>query len=922
MIKKLISVLLIFTMLLPASVSFADAGSIPVYINGEKITFDQNPVIENDRTLVPLRKIFESLGATVNYDENEKVVSGEKEGIKISLKIGEDKALVDGKEVALSQSAKIENGRTLVPLRFISEAFGDYVEWDDKNRRIFITQNNRAKKAPELGEIPTADAVLDKLPEGEVIFTHEDLMNEDVFEFRNSTDDPEGASYRKVSVEGMPFKDAYRVNVVKEASNNYQYVFHALGKGKNIKDGDIVLVALTLRNINANNDDNTCSVELVYEQQEDPWEKHIRTTFSAGLEWKTCYFARKMEKGDANASDMKMVFRLGATPQEFEIADFKMINYGQSVTLEDMPKSSYDAYEGMEDDAEWRKDADERIEKFRKGDMKFTVVDQNGNKVPDAKVSVDMTNHEFEFGTVLWDSPEYSDNEKYFEVLKETFNTLVIGNRTKWEQFEKYPDRARSAVEWAYNNGFNVRGHTMVWDHWKHMPADLKELGESGTYEEALVRFEEHIKDVGTAFDDYIYEWDVLNEPIANVQFRKKFGYEFAAKWFEWAEKYAPNAKRVLNDTGIVGFPTPKVEQLYTILDNLIALGADIEGLGIQGHFGVCCNPESFYKQLDELSKRYDLPIKVTEYSHSSDPTISGYFSRDILTEAFSLEKGNGFIMWGMSEAYGSGGTKRPMYDKNWNLKPAGEQMLYLMYDKWWTNNIGVTDNDGEYNTRGFYGDYEITTEVNGVKQLDVVRVLKDKNNEFIITLGSPVFDTKAQNKVKKKAVKELGDEAWEEVKTISFDKDDLSFVKSTNLASGISYNEDEKALKIVSNVTDGKITVDGVFEGLDLSSMTPYKITFDAKGEGVIYPSISLVTQKDGEIKISDVFNDKNSLNLTYTLEDNYNTYNPKYYYVDGKKPTGISFTVVGEYSEAKPYVINIDNIKIYKLKDEYMPQ
>jgi len=927
MFKRLISILLILLMIMPASLTFAQKDEVPVYLDGEKIVFDQNPIIENDRTLVPLRKIFESLGATVNYDEANEVVSGEKDGIAISLKIGEDKAIVDGKEVALDVPAKVVNSRTLVPLRFISEAFGDHVEWDDKNGRIFITKNMRAKKAPELGEIPTADDVLSKLPEGDVIYTHEDLMDESVFEFYNDRE-PEDCTCKKVPVEGMPFDEAYQVNLTVEPDYTHAYGLKAIGNGKDIKKDDVVLIALTLRNINANNDDNTCSVGIVYELAESPWTKEIMKTTSAGLRWSTVYYSFAA-KADHKASDMKFTIRFGdGKPSTFEVADLKMINYGKKVSLSDMPMISYDTYEGIEDDAQWRKDADERIEKFRKGDMKFTVVDKNGNRVPDAKVSVNMTNHEFGLGTVLWNAPEYAyeGTEKYFEYLKQYFNLLCLGQTHKWEAYENNPEKAHAAAKWASENGFVSKGHTLVWDSWKHMPDDLEDLAYNGTYEEVAKRIEEHIRDICVDFDDCIYEWDVLNEPIANYFFRKKYGFEFVAKWFEWKDKYSPNSKNILNDTGIVGYETAKIEQLYEIIDNLQALGVHLDGLGIQGHFAITCNPETFYKQLDEISSRYDLPIKVTEFTHNADKIIQGYFTRDILTAVFSVERANGFIMWGAFEAYGSPSIphQRVMFDKNWELKPAGEQIKYLMYDKWWTNNIGVTDSDGEYKTRGFYGDYEIVTESNGEKQIDIIRVLKGNDNEFTITLGSPVHDEKAQNKTQKKAVKELGDDAWEEVKIISFDRDDLSFVKSENVAKGISYDKEEKALKVKSTITDAKVTVDKIFDGLDLNVMTPYKITFNAKGTNgaVIYPSISNVTQDDGYVKINDVFNKNNSLNLTYNLEESYKSFTPEYYYIDGLKPTGISFTISGEHSDKNPCEITIDNIKVYKLKDDYVPR
>ena len=109
-------------------------------MNEKYISFDQQPIIENGRTLVPLRAIFEALGADVTWDSATQTVTATKGTKKISLTIGSTKMSVDGVIKTLDVSAKLLGGRTLVPVRAVSEAFGCNVEWDGANQTVIIKQ--------------------------------------------------------------------------------------------------------------------------------------------------------------------------------------------------------------------------------------------------------------------------------------------------------------------------------------------------------------------------------------------------------------------------------------------------------------------------------------------------------------------------------------------------------------------------------------------------------------------------------------------------------------------------------------------------------------------------------------------------------------------------------------------------------------
>lgn len=105
---------------------------IVVFLDGSRVYFDVPPLLEKGRTLVPLRAIFEALGAEVGWDEATRTVTAAKPGVSLSLTVDSTRALVNETEMILDVPAKVVEGRTLVPLRFVGEALGASVEWDPR----------------------------------------------------------------------------------------------------------------------------------------------------------------------------------------------------------------------------------------------------------------------------------------------------------------------------------------------------------------------------------------------------------------------------------------------------------------------------------------------------------------------------------------------------------------------------------------------------------------------------------------------------------------------------------------------------------------------------------------------------------------------------------------------------------------------
>ncbi len=149
MIKKILFLTLIIIVF---NLCFCLAANPKVQLNGTYIDFtDENgnkveAQLVNNRTMVPLRKIFQLLGCEIEWDQETKTVTAHSTNKTIKLTIGEEKAYIiennNSKEITLDSAPVIIENRTLVPLRFISESLGRDVGWDQKNQTAVIIDYN------------------------------------------------------------------------------------------------------------------------------------------------------------------------------------------------------------------------------------------------------------------------------------------------------------------------------------------------------------------------------------------------------------------------------------------------------------------------------------------------------------------------------------------------------------------------------------------------------------------------------------------------------------------------------------------------------------------------------------------------------------------------------------------------------------
>lgn len=138
-VKKLIAIVIQLTMISSMVIPSGASSEISVYLNDDKIDFDVAPAIINGRTMVPMRAIFESLGAVVTWDSASQTATGKRGDTIINISINSTTLFKNGVPTILDSAPTIIDSRTLVPVRAIAESFDCAVDWIAESRTVKIS---------------------------------------------------------------------------------------------------------------------------------------------------------------------------------------------------------------------------------------------------------------------------------------------------------------------------------------------------------------------------------------------------------------------------------------------------------------------------------------------------------------------------------------------------------------------------------------------------------------------------------------------------------------------------------------------------------------------------------------------------------------------------------------------------------------
>jgi len=517
--------------------------------------------------------------------------------------------------------------------------------------------------------------------------------------------------FNVVAVEGQKFEQAVQAETIGSPENRWDVMLQA-PLPVALAKGDTLVARFWVRTVDAMADDGM--IGLAVELNHEPWTKLGEGQYNAPRQWTQIQLPFVVDQ-PYEASSLNVNLRLGYPSQKLEIGGVQLVKMPADVRADSLPRTVV-SYRGMEPDATWRREALDRIERNRKADLHIVVRDASGKPAAGQAVHVKMTKLAFAIGTAVDAKLMLADNDssaKYRAHVESSYNTVVYENDLKWPSLAADPNRyslVDQTLPWFAQRDIAVRGHVLVWPASKWLPPAVAAMkNDPPAMRQAIA---DHITQLVTRYKGRLVEWDVLNEPFNHRELEELFGRDAYVEWFKLARAADPNARLFINDFGILEtgnrLQTDHQKFYEELIADLIARGAPIDGIGIQGHFGsAVTDPEKMLAILDRFAK-FGKPIRITELDvNMLDPQQRANFLRDVMLVCFSHPSVDGVVQWGFWEGrHWLPGAA--LYSRNWDLRPHGEAFKSLV-SQWTTDVTVLTGPDGSAGVRGYVGDYLLT---------------------------------------------------------------------------------------------------------------------------------------------------------------------------------------------------------------------
>ncbi len=188
--KKILSIIITIMLFSTTCISASADDEISVYLDAKKIEFDVKPQIINERTMVPIRAIFEEMGAVVEWDQSTSTAISTKGDTIVKMTVNSMDMYVNNQLVKMDTSPVVIDGRTLAPARYVAEAFGANVQWCQKNNTVVICSKDVYAYAdypdiPDLGKCYNIPLLNESIDEGYRFFYYEykDMSNDDYYSY-------------------------------------------------------------------------------------------------------------------------------------------------------------------------------------------------------------------------------------------------------------------------------------------------------------------------------------------------------------------------------------------------------------------------------------------------------------------------------------------------------------------------------------------------------------------------------------------------------------------------------------------------------------------------------------------------------------------------------------------------------------------
>lgn len=400
----------------------------------------------------------------------------------------------------------------------------------------------------------------------------------------------------------------------------------------------------------------------------------------------------------------------------------------------------------------------EGIEKNRKGNCRFQLVDDAGMPLANQKVTVHQTSHDFKVGANIFLLDELESDEAnaaYRKFFKEHFNLATLP--FYWNTLEPNEGSPRFAknsekiyrrpapdlcLEYCRESNVTPKLHCLFYD--KFAPDWMKNISE----EEAKEKLEKRMREIAERYHDQMFEVEVTNELFC-VHDRQTAigGCRDIINWcFETARKYFPSDKLTINETN----PMADIAKLdyyssyFMLCDSLLKQGVSIDRIGMQNHqftgvsaqtqeeyekdvlSGVIYNDAELYFRALDVMAELGKPLEITEVTvptfgeTEEDEELQADMLKYWFSIWFSHPAVDTVVYWNTIDGYtyasntwNENNCRGGLWHHDLSPKKSAVMLRKLFQEIWHTDLELTTDANGYIEFRGFYGDY--TAETNGL---------------------------------------------------------------------------------------------------------------------------------------------------------------------------------------------------------------
>ena len=544
--------------------------------------------------------------------------------------------------------------------------------------------------------------------------------------------------------EDVPFSKAYRIQLNEFGETWEQLIWPS--NQTPIEQGDMVLFSFYARSVVPQQEPGSAFSASSGMSTPHWYDLALLEMTSPPGEW-TQYFFFGRAKIDHDVRRLFTAIFFSAFQKIIDVGGFVALNLGQGIQYADLPYNAI-TYVGREDDAPWREAAHERIEEHRKGDLTVSVVDHSGEPVVGAEIAVEMKRHAFEFGIApswmfnILEGPHWDNYRKnMLSLFNAATSYLMMGNDDYgWYVQQDFRHSSILQSEWLREHNMIINGGILIFPGWHNIPSLFRDLADDPeAFHTAFIHHLDTIVPIGR--DLGFQTWQVINEPASSNDVMDILGDEVIIDWFEHTHALHPEAELSINEAGIImGGGIPNVQDnLERLIKLLQDANAPIHQVGFQCHMGSnLSSPDDVFEILERYAA-LGLNIHISEFDfNTDDEQAQADYTRDFMTILFSHPAVYNFTLHGFWEATMTI-PKGALFRTDWTPKPNYYAYTDLVFNQWWTEGDGQTNEQGEFSIRGFQGDYEITVVKDHLSvKLDTVLV-KDGTAITMVLAETPV---------------------------------------------------------------------------------------------------------------------------------------------------------------------------------------